>query len=355
LVTIVYAGPFVDRHGGRRILLTGLILGAVALCGLAATSNLFIIGLFNALHGVASAAILVPTLAIIAEVAPERVRGREMGTFNFVNMFGWVLGFGLGFILSGLFPTRLWITFLIAGGFALLGFVYAAFNLRGDWRATKSPEQVSVETFRVVLGNGPVLLLTIPWFILFLFIASVIAFQGQTLGGFSPFLVALAIIVGGSLFILSQVFYGWLSDRFGRNPLMIAGATGFLALTLLAAWATFVNRNDAVLIRDYLLSPGPLLIAVVALAVGLMFPPAGLAALVDVAEEMPKGIVMSVYTVTLSLGFAIGPWFSGALWEAYHFAGVITFFVFLAVAFLLVLLYRAKGPRLAVFRSAVPR
>ncbi|MHB8586953.1 MAG: MFS transporter [Thermoplasmatota archaeon] len=336
LCTIVFVGPIVDRHGGKRVLLFGLLLGAISLTGLSTTTNPYILGLFNGMHGIAAASILVPTLAIIAEVAPESVRGREMGTFNFVNMFGYVLGFGIGFFMLDFFRGDLQITFLIAGLLALLGFIYAFFNIRGSWRGVRSDDHVSLKTFQVVLARREILLLAVPWFIIFVFVAALISFQGRALGGFPGVLVGLAIVFGGLAFVVTQFVYGKLSDQYGRDPFILVGAVGFLGVTLLALGGALAGGAGGA--QASLLSLWPLF--AIAVLAGMAFPPAGLAAMVDAAEDLPKGVVMSVYTLTLSLGFVVSPFLTGVIADHWGVVGVMSYFVILGIIFLALLLYR---------------
>lgn len=333
-ITILVIGPYIDRYGSRRILLAGLLLGAVSLFGTATTQNALVVTLFNALHGVSAAAILVPTLAILAEVAPEKHRGREMGVFNFVNLFGWFGGFAFGYVLLEQFAGALWITFLVAGILAFLGFVWAFYNIREQWRGISYDHAINIRTFATVLREKDVLLLGLPWFIVFFFIASLITFQVKVLGVFSGVATAGAIAGIGLVFVLTQIVYGKLSDLYGRNPLIIAGALGFVGLMLVVTIASW--RGQDVLYEMFRLWP---LVAFFSLLT-MAFPPAALAALADVAQYLPKGITMSIYTLAVSLGFIAGPPTVGFVHVIWGTPGVVVFFMALAVSLLVAVLVR---------------
>src|SRR5438067_9407633 len=125
LFTIVFAGVLIDKYGRKGVLLTGLGLAAVSLYGLALTRLPLALAFINAFHGIASAFILVTTLAVIATYAPPEHRGREMGIFNFVNIFGLVAGYVVGFILVDLFRPALEYNFVVSGALATLGLLFA--------------------------------------------------------------------------------------------------------------------------------------------------------------------------------------------------------------------------------------
>lgn len=70
------------------------------------------------------------------------------------------------------------------------------------------------------------------------------------------------------------------------------------------------------------------------LFVALAFAPAGLAALADEAQEGAQGTTMSAYSLTLSLGFIVGPPVLGAVSETFGGNGMIVFFAVLSAGLL---------------------
>lgn len=443
LVTVVFAGILIDRYGRKGVLLSGLGIGAIALYGLALTTNPFLLAFVNALHGVAAAFILVTTLAVIATYAPAEHRGREMGIFNLANLVGWIAGFVLGEILADYFVGRLEYTFVIAGGLATAGLLYANRMLAlPKETVTRKSAPPSLKDLAAAVGNKDILLLTAPWLIVFMLVGSLITFFPRVADelNISGGATSLGILAIGVLLMASQLFWGRLADRHGREAIMLVGAAGFALLmgvimfgffespdqivtqavesfdvgttaattlapatfTIMAAAApaedpghpvpevdstvpvsggpgtevtlrgrglanvtrVSFNGHDASFVVDeagtqltttvpegattgplLLTSPTPpqvvfqhvmshWLLLSLALFLALAFAPAGLAAIADEAKEGTQGTTMSAYSLTLSLGFIIGPPILGAVSERYGGPGMVIFFAVLAAALL---------------------
>ncbi|MHB8585678.1 MAG: MFS transporter [Thermoplasmatota archaeon] len=342
LATVIVVGPIVDRRGGRSVLLFGLAVAGIATLGMAATRDPIVLGGMNALIGVAAGSVLVPTLAIVAQVAPDQHRGREMGLFDFVNLFGWIAGFGAGFAMLQAFQGDLPLSFIVAAALAMGGLFWAALSIHGDWHGRPGEEEVHIRTFLTLLRNRQILLLTAPWLLAFMFVASLITFQSRAVPVSSGAEIAILMIGLGGVLVGAEVWYGKLSDRYGRNPLMLIGACGFAALLLLVAYASHVAGTAGAL--DWLLGVWPLvgLLALLALA----FPPAALAALADVAQTLPKGMTMSIYSFSIAAGFTLGPVITGIAADVAGLNGVLAFFIALSGGLLLLVLarFRSGGP-----------
>lgn len=443
LITVVFAGVLIDRYGRKGVLLSGLGLGAVSLYGMALTRNPLALAGVNALHGISAALILVTTLAIIATHAPPQHRGREMGIFNLANLFGWVAGFVAGFLMLDALKERLEYTFIIAGVLATVGLLYANRMVHIPEKAggTRSSPPSTRELLSAV-GNRKILLLTLPWLIVFILVGALLAFLPRVTGNLDirGSQTALAVLGVGGLLLVSQLFWGRLADRHGREAIMLVGGLGFAALMSVIVFSFFVSPDQIVTRavetfdvapeaaaftimavgapRDgpgdpipvvgsttpreggpgtpvtmrgrglsnvtrvmfnghdatYDVSPdgttlttvvpadattGPLelvsptppqvifadvmshwIILTLCLFVALAFAPAGLAAIADEAKEGAQGTTMSAYSLTLSLGFIIGPPMLGTISQTYGGPGMVVFYAVLAVALLAMVMTR---------------
>lgn len=353
LLTVVVIGVVIDRYGRRGVLLGGLTLGALSLVAIAFTQNVFALAALNALHGVSAACILVPTLAILADHAPPKTRGREMGGFNFVQMFGWFGGFVLGFVLLEVFAADLHLTFITAGALALLGLVYAFLVLEEpDDVEQTTGRHISLRDVRDAVVNREIITLAVPWFMVFLFVGAFLGFLGRTatevleLEGSqtAAWMLFLAVV-----FLTTQVVFGQLSDRYGRDRFMFLGGLGFLGLIANIALAE-AQAFDATP-EAFLAALRPHAVAlVVFLVAALAFPPAALAALADAAKAGMRGTTMSLYSLFISLGMILGPVGVGAASLLAGRQGVLTFFLLVAVGLVIALASRAALLHKGVFR-----
>lgn len=455
LVTVIFAGVLIDRYGRKGVLLSGLGLGAISLYGMALTRNPLALAGVNALHGISAALILVTTLAIIATYAPPEHRGREMGLFNLANLFGWIAGFVAGFLMLDALSGHLEYTFVIAGVLATIGLLYAnrMVHIPESHRATRTSPPTTRELLHAV-GNRQILLLTLPWLIVFILIGALIAFLPRVTGDLDirGWQTALAVLGVGGLLFASQIFWGRLADRHGREAIMLIGGLGFAALMGVIVFAFFVSPDQIVTraVETFDVAPaaagftvmavsavpdgpgdpqpmvvstmpkeggpgtsvtirgrgflnvtrvlfnghdatfevadggtlllttvppdattGPLelvsptppqvvfgnvmshwVILTLCLFIALAFAPAGLAAIADEAKEGAQGTTMSAYSLTLSLGFIIGPPMLGAISQRWGGPGMVVFYAILAAALLAMVVTRYVHGRARSIRGA---
>lgn len=337
LITVIFAGVLIDRYGRKDVLLAGLGLATISLFGLALTRHIVLLGVVNAIHGISAALILVTTLAVIATFAPPDQRGRAMGLFNLVNIFGWIGGFVVGELLADAFAEDLKYTFVIAGALATAGLLYAnrMIHLPGERRGKEAPtgHRASVRDLGRALGRRDMLLLTLPWLIVFMLVGAFITFFPRITDrlDISGGRTALAVLAVGVLMLASQYFWGRLADRHGRESIMLIGAGGFALLMGVIVYAFYqTHSTDPEVIFGNVMSHWVLLS--VALFIALAFAPAGLAAIADEASEGTQGTTMASYSLTLSLGFIIGPTLLGAVSDAFGGEGMVVYYAVLALA-----------------------
>jgi MFS family permease len=315
--TVLLSGVLADRYGRWPVLLAGMAGASVLFAFAATTRDRLDLGAINLLFGFASGAILAASLAVVGDRAEASHRGYEMGRFDAVNLFGWVGGFAVGFGLLGLLPNdRLDLVF--AGGAAALGIgLLATFALvRGapTYRGTTSFDLRGVLRFAF---RGSVLLVTLPWLVIYMLIGTALVFLGTAAEGvgISTTYLALAIGGGGALLVVTQPYYGGLADRFGRNRLMTVGAAGFVG---------------AMVSASFLLAYGPQIPLLAGLGVSvilaLTYGPAALAALADLTLLMSRATTMAIYSLTISLGMLVGLIGSTNLYSHYGNPGIYLFF-----------------------------
>jgi len=341
--TVLFIGAVVDRYGRKIVLLSGLLTAALFLFLLSLTKNLYLIFCINAAHGMAAGAILVSSLALLTDYAPENRRGREMGAFDAFNMLGWVVGYAVGALFLEFLKGSLWQTFVIAGAMALFGCVYCFLNIMEPKKHDVLCKKIRFDTIIGVLKHRSILLLTLPWFIVFMIIGAVMTFltvsTSQGVLTISPLLLSAIIGGAGVVLILTQIFYGRLSDKYGRLPIMVVGTIGFVGLMTVIGigygLASTTNGDD---VKNSIIRFWPLLgvFGVMALAFG----PSALSSLADEAQEKTRGVTMAVYSIVISAGMFVGVPAVAAIFDRYGGPGVLLFMIGCAIAMLCLMIAR---------------
>jgi len=343
MATVLFIGATVDRYGRKIVLLSGLLGASIFLFLLSITKNLYVIFCINAAHGTAAGAILVSSLALLTDYAPECRRGREMGAFDAFNMLGWIVGYALGALFLEFFKGSLGQTFLIAGAMAVVGCVYCYFNITEPKKHDVLCQKIRSNTIIGVLKQRSIILLTLPWFVVFMIIGAVMTFltvsTSQGVLTISPLLLSGIIIAGGIVLISTQVIYGRLSDKYGRLPIMIIGTIGFVGvMTVIGLGYGLAPTPNGEDVKNSILRFWPLIgiFGFMALAFG----PSALSSLADEAQETTRGVTMAVYSIVISAGMFIGVPSVAAIFDRFGGPGVLVFMIGCAIAMLCFMIAR---------------
>lgn len=321
--TVLFSGAAADRYGRFPVLFLGIGVAALIFVLIALTRDPVLLGVANLGYGVASGAILASSLAIVADFSDIGERGFEMGRFDAMNLSGWVAGFAFGLGIRAVVGNgSLGVAFLIGAAILAGGLGFAALLLRRE-RVPRGSPAYSFATVAQHIFRKSVLLVTLPWLAIYMLIGTALVFLGSAASGVGIPVVELAAIVGvgGLLLVVTQPIFGRLSDRFGRMRLMTAGATGFVLVMMFASLITAYGPDV------------PLLVGVGAsVVVALMYGPAALAALTDLALEVGRATTMAIYSLTISVGMLAGLLASSQLYAQLGKSGLYIFFGGLAVA-----------------------
>lgn len=315
--TVLLSGAAADRHGRLPVLLAGTAAAALLLGSAAATRDPIVLAGVNLGFGVASGAILASSLAVVADEAGVGERGYEMGRFDALNLLGWVGGFAVGFGLLGILTNpRLPLVFLLGSLSLASGLAFAWYEVRGIGEQGPRTES-EIRTIVTTVFRRDVLMVTLPWLVIYLLLGTVFVFLGTaaTGAGISTNLLAGVIGGGGLLLLVTQPSLGRLADRFGRMRMMAVGTLGFVGVLAGAGLLAQVGAQ-------------PLPIALVAVSVlpALAYGPAALAALADLSQTIPRATTMAIYSLTISLGMVIGLLVSTQLFSAYGANGLDVYF-----------------------------
>ena len=344
--TVLFSGMAADRFGRIRVLVIGMAVASVALALSSLTREPAVLGGLQLAFGVASGAILASSLAVVAQESGTSERGLEMGRFDAMNLLGWILGFAVGLAALGVLgsssvPQLAWV---LRGGALVVAVGIAVVLLwsRG-YRESVAPDAFRFARLQAAIARRDVLLVTLPWLVIYLLIGTALTFLGRASESvsISPTYVALAIAAGGLLLLLTQPYYGRLADRYGRMRLMVVGTAGFVGVLVGAA-----------LLSAYGPLPGLLAVIGVSAIPALAYGPAALAALADLSRSMNRATTMAIYTLSISVGTAIGILGSTQLVSAFGSTGLYVFFGVVATALILLAVGRyvylqSSGPETA--------
>ncbi|MFI5413219.1 MAG: MFS transporter [Candidatus Lutacidiplasmatales archaeon] len=336
--TVLLSGAAADRYGRFPVLFGGIASAAVIFVVVALTRNPYLLGVANLAFGVSSGAILASSLAIVADHSAATERGFEMGRFDAMNLSGWIAGFAFGLGVRGAVPNAsLGIAFLLGSAVLAGGLGFAALLLRGQPAYQGDPAYSFSDVARHVFRRS-VLLVTLPWLVIYMLIGTALVFLGPASGGIGVGSTELAAIIGGGglVLVLTQPTFGRMADRFGRMRLMTVGAAGFVLVMVFAS--LIVAFGPAV----------PLLAGVgVSVVAALAYGPAALAALTDLSLQMSRATTMAIYSLTISLGMLVGLLVSTQLFAQLGNVGLYIFFGSVAAALVILTLARLVDVRAA--------
>jgi len=251
-------GPFVgrlsDRIGRKRFLLTGLGLFAFASLCYSLAGNAWQLMLVRVIQGAASVMVTPIAQGYVGDITPLGKEGRMMNLF-YASMF---IGVGLGPLLGGVL-TDLWsyhAAFAGMGILSALSLVLVAATVPADHgRANEASPRVqrSIIPMRRITKNNAVKAILIYvgtrgfWrqgFNTFypLFAVSLLGWSAADVG----YIMSAYFIAGG----LFQIPFGFLADRWPRNPQIVLGS---FASPLLLLLIPIVRSFSAVMVVVFLI------------------------------------------------------------------------------------------------------
>jgi DHA1 family multidrug resistance protein-like MFS transporter len=289
------AGYWIDRAGRKRPLLVGLVVVGIALLFYPFVRDPYALLGLRALHGLGASLISPASLAYIGDAAAAGARARAMA------LYGAAIGLTSMFapLFAGLVRDRLGYgaVFMILAAMMFLVAV-PTYWLVGESLRRKTHGSVNI--WRLV-RNRRLVLAYVSAFCLLFSLGTLIVFLpliGQTMQVTSA-RVGMWFAGFGVAAVVIQLVLGRLSDRVGREPVIVIGfviiALALLVLPLTQDWETMIST-----------------MAVYGVGFGVLFP-AMTALIADETDASSRGTASGIYTAVYSLGAAIGTGSAGAL------------------------------------------
>lgn len=301
-------GMLSDKLGRRKpFIMIGLLIFAGATFSYSFVADYPKLLILRAIQGVAIAAVISGSIALMADVTERRTRGRSMGVYNTLQG----LGFAIGPLIAGAVKTHYGFNaaFYIGAAVGLASSLIVYFTI-----SERAPQSGEVKVHRPPNPqNGSqefsrdLLLLGLIFLTMALAMSMMTALQNefnvrlhQTVVGFS---IAFSAMIAARL--ITQIPLGRLSDLIGRKKLVVAGLL-LLAPTTMAL-GHVGSTLQLILMR----------VAQGVAAAGIAVPTLALAA--DKVKEGRVGVQISFVTMAFGLGLAAGPLVAGWL------AGFVSF------------------------------
>ncbi|MFP3951260.1 MAG: MFS transporter [Candidatus Bathyarchaeia archaeon] len=302
------AGRLSDTYSKKRIIAFGLgSYAAVSILYSLAWDFTSLISI-RFLHGVGSAMAMPVAMAYAAELAPDGMEGRFMGTMNLAMFAGMSLGPFIGGTLSEMFDLNA--PFYLMGGLTSLSLLFTILFLP-DQASEGDGQVIAKPSFRKVLSNKVILAAFIYRAVNALGRGAIMSFLSLYIAtpmdagglGLSLTIAGTVLTVGQMTTALLQRPFGELADRYNKNALIvIGGVLGAIGMAMFTLAYDFWSLLAARLVFS---------------AGGALSMPAISAIATIEGRDLGVGTTMSVVQSAMSVGNIVGPILSGTFVELF--------------------------------------
>lgn len=222
------SGVISDRIGRHRLLIFGIALSSVGslLCAIANSIYLLIVG--RGLWGFGAALFFLNNTAILIDLFKSKRRGRALGTFQGIQFVGSLIGAPLGAFFASLigYSSVFYITFGILCLSLILAFTSKELKEVGA-SSSSSNSQPSIRKALASLLDRNILVICVICFSRMFIITGAMStvfplYLFETLG-FNVSVIGIITAARTGGFIVATIASGYLSDRFGRKIVILAG------------------------------------------------------------------------------------------------------------------------------------
>ncbi|MGB8698058.1 MAG: MFS transporter [Thermosynechococcaceae cyanobacterium] len=122
-----WLGGLTDRHSRKIVLIIGMLVAAIAPLGYAFCSNIGLLMVLRAFHGISIAAFATASSTLVVDLSPPERRGQILGYMSLVQPIGVALGPAIGGVMQaqlGYLSLFLTSALLAVVGLFCVGFVY---------------------------------------------------------------------------------------------------------------------------------------------------------------------------------------------------------------------------------------
>ena len=300
MATANYFGMVSDRIGRKSIIVFGTALAAIVVAMYAISDNIWYLATMHGIHGIGAAATVAPAIAMIADHADSRDRGRQMGWFDYSTFIGYIIGAVVGGFMIDFVDPRA--GFLIVAGMLAISATMLYTLVKKEPSKTKTGHYASLADLKRVFKVREIRLMFPIWLIIATLLGLAITYLPIILlnEGTSGATIGIMFAAAGIALGLLQPFWGKVSDIVGRIPVMAYGVFSIAGIAVMLVFfpnAAF-SQDDAG-VHFKLIGMIPL--GILGLGAGA-FVPAALALMADSSDAESYGATMGLYSFALGFG-----------------------------------------------------
>ncbi len=360
MATANYFGLLSDRIGRKPIIVAGTTLAAIIVALYTLSNNVWYLTTLHGIHGIGAAATVAPAIAMIADNADSKDRGRQMGWFDYSTFLGYIIGAVVGGFMIDLVGAK--VGFLIIALLLAVSAEMLFALVKHEPAKTESEHGTGFAALRRVFKVREVKLMFPIWLIIATLLGIAITYLPIIMlnSNISGTTIGVMFAAAGVALGLLQPFWGKVSDIVGRIPVMAYGVFSILGIVvmLLAFPNSAFTVSDAGIKLHWL---GVIPLGIMGLGAGA-FVPSALALMADSSDERSYGATMGLYSFALGFGAFIAEAMGLAIiaitgeksapgWLLYFAAALIGVAVLLMIIFFVLTVVRK---RLANRRPASP-
>ena len=334
LFTILF-GPLADRFGKVRIINIAAIGTAIFSMLGALAFNLPSLIFFRTMNGIFGAGIIPVTLALVGELYDEKHRQKALGKVLGITFLGGAMATAIGGTISYFGSWRL--VYLIYGIGEFLLAIIIMKVLKKDQPVVKKLQIFS--SYKKAFENKSFIQITSVVFLSGFTVLGSFTYAGISImekTGYNIFIVGLVLSFFGIGTVVGGRFVQSLRKNLKKNFLIVSGIIGFISLNIMA------------------LSSNIFIIGIGLFGFGLAYMLIHSTLVATAQEKLPKmkGTVMSLVSLNLFLGAAVGTQVNGYFMEIYSTSAIFSLvsFVMLGMGILssvLVLKYEKQKRKIA--------
>ncbi|WP_146552320.1 MFS transporter [Rummeliibacillus sp. SL167] len=324
------AGGLSDRIGRKKLIIFGLILNGTSQILFGLATDLWELFILRFLTGVGSAFIVPPIMAYAADISTIDERGKTMGIIGAAISFGFMIGPGIGGVLSN---VNLHFPFFVAGIAAIIAGILSLLFLPKTVPTSKeAPTDNNIIKQMIRSVRTPYFVLLIAVFVFSFGIANFQATLSMFLTNkfdYTPNDIAIVMTVGGFIGVIVQgLLLNRLFERFGEMNIILYSliAAAFSMLGMI-----FVNRFFLILLVATLFQTATTLIR-----------PA-VNTLISKVAGQEQGYAAGMNNAYMSLGNMIGPAIAGTLLDWHINIPFILGTVILIVCYFITFIWNKKS------------